>query len=237
MGNDPRTWTVAQLELLKAAWNTPGITREQIGEMTGRGWRPSLYKAQSLGFPTLDVKHDANSFWDAEGRTERLKTFWGEGYTASQVASMIPGSTASSVKSKIKRMGWHRPGGHNLQPKADQARKARATREQNNKSTQAHAVARASLSPELAAVVEGRSADKSVVWLPLPGSTPQEFPARRGHCTWPVETGNGLMACCKVAIGRYCETHDVIAYDRSPQASQRKRNIERVLLMRSRYAA
>jgi GcrA cell cycle regulator len=192
-----------------------GITRDAIARFV-----------RELGLTPRNVA----SPW-SDARVETLKKLWGEGVSASQIASQLGLPTRNAVISKIHRLGLQRNEVGATISLNNRIRKApRKTR--GHKADQPHAWQ--ILPPE-------QRPDPHVVrkdaWAPLPGSKPvPTSELKSSHCRWPIDVPgeNVSRHCGCFAVGTYCEAHANRAYS---SAKTKAKVDDRLGISRARRAA
>jgi GcrA cell cycle regulator len=98
------SWTDERIERLRTLW-TEGLSASSIAERLGYAARHTvLDKARSLG---LAERKSATADWTDE-RTQRLRTLWAEGLSASCVAERLGSVSRSAVLGKVHRLGLAR---------------------------------------------------------------------------------------------------------------------------------
>lgn len=137
------------------------------------------------------------SGWTAE-RDARLRQFWAEGLSASQVAARLGGVTRSAVCGRVHRL--------NLPPRITATRK----RWEHKRKPKPKLKKAKPISFPRPPQIKPAPPPAAGAWDPLPGSTPipLEYLAA-SHCRWPIgETAPHTFCGCEKAPGlAYCATH------------------------------
>lgn len=134
--------------------------------------------------------------WTPE-RTDRLKTLWAEGYSASQIAAQLGGVTRNGVISKVHRLGLNgrgqptAPGNRRVIP-PDQRKRAIAS---VSRPSTAVAKPRAVIPPMRQPANPVRLLDRNM-------HSQCPFPL------WDGRPGEDAMVCGAQLVGNYCEDHE-----------------------------
>lgn len=210
-------WSPEEDAQLRAIWLDPNITVSAAALQLERPARGLHGRAHKLG---LGAKALADTTWTPE-LIEQMKALIYEGLTFSEIGKRL-NFTKSAVIGKAQRMGIKQPPGV-----------AERNKRVNSQKNGGHKPRKVSFNglPATKVVAPSTLRTKRPLWEDLPGSDPQELPAPRGRCAWPINDARGeaTLRCCLPAIGSYCREHSARAYDPLPAKTNSPRKLERSL--------
>jgi hypothetical protein len=195
-------WSAEQISDLKRLWADPTVTAIATARMIDRSLRSASDKARELGFGPKAETCGKPTGWTDE-RIEMVRSMKARGASFSEIAKELGGVSRSAVIAKMHRLGiFSVP-----KPAIDSPETPRVFPKQLKTPS--------NFTPSAAAMMLVEIPLQGTPWAPLEGSTPREYPVRRGECNWPLDDdvlGMGQLRCCLPADGAYCPAHKKLAY-------------------------